>query len=113
MNALVNRVQLIGQLGQDPEVKNLENGNKMARFSLATNEHRKNAEGERITDTQWHNIVAWGKAAELIEKYAHKGNKVAVDGKLVNRNYEDKDGIKRYITEVQLNEVLFLSGKNS
>ena len=111
MNTLKNRVQLIGNLGMSPEIKNLESGKKLAKFSIATNESYKNAKGEKIEDTQWHNLVAWGKTAEIIEKYLQKGNEVAVEGKLTNRSYDDKDGNKRNITEIVVNELLMLSGK--
>jgi single-strand DNA-binding protein len=112
MYALKNKVQLIGNLGNAPEIKNISTGKKMARFSMATNETYRNAKGEKVTETQWHNIVAWGKVAELAEKYLSKGSEIAIEGKLVNRNYTDKDGVKKYITEVQLNELLLLGDKN-
>lgn len=111
MNTLRNKVQLIGNLGNDPEVISLESGKKLAKFSIATNETYKNAKGEKITDTQWHNVVAWNKTAEVIEQYVAKGSEVAVEGKLTSRSYEDKDGNKRYITEVVCNEVLLLGNK--
>ena len=108
MNSLRNRVQLIGNLGNDPEMVTLENGSKLAKFSIATNETYKNAQGEKITDTQWHNVVAWGKVAEIAENYLVKGKEVAVEGKLVSRSYENKEGEKRYITEIKCNELLLL-----
>ncbi|PWL39567.1 single-stranded DNA-binding protein [Flagellimonas aquimarina] len=108
MNSLKNKVQLIGNLGNDPEMVILENGNKLAKFSIATNETYKNADGEKITDTQWHNIVAWGKTAEIVESYLVKGKEVAIEGKLVSRSYETKEGEKRYITEIKCNELLML-----
>ncbi len=111
MNTLVNRVQLIGSLGQDPELKTFDNGKRNAKFTLATNETYRNNEGEKVTNTTWHNIVAWGKTADIIEKYVSKGDKICVDGKLSNRNYEDKDGIKRYVTEIVANEILMLGQK--
>lgn len=111
MNNLKNKVQLIGNLGAAPEVKILDGGKKLARLSLATNETYKNANGEKVTETQWHNVVAWGKTAEIVEKYFTKGLEVMVDGKLVSRNYTDKDGIKRYVTEVQANDLLILTKK--
>ena len=111
MNALVNKVQLIGSLGQDPEIKTFDNSRKLARFSVATNEYYKNAQGEKVSDTTWHNVVAWGKTAEILEKYVRKGDKVGIDGKLSNRSYEDKEGNKRYMTEVVANEILMLSQK--
>jgi single-strand DNA-binding protein len=108
MNALRNKVQLIGNLGNDPEIVNLEGGTKLAKFSIATNETYKNAKGEKVTDTQWHNVVAWGKTAEIVENYLTKGNEVAVEGKLIHRSYESKEGEKRYITEIRCNELLML-----
>lgn len=111
MNAMKNRVQLIGHLGKDPEVRAIDNGNKMARFTIATNETYLNNKGEKVTDTQWHNVVAWGKVAELVEKLLQKGHEVALEGKLENRSYTDKDGQKRYITEVVTSEFLLLTKK--
>jgi len=108
MNALRNKVQLIGNLGQDPEIVNLDNGGKLAKFSVATNEIYKNSKGEKVTDTQWHNVVAWGKTAEIVENYLTKGNEVAVEGKLVHRSYENKEGEKRYVTEIKCNELVML-----
>ena len=108
MNTLRNKVQLIGNLGNDPEVITLESGKKLAKFAIATNESYKNSNGEKITDTQWHNIVAWGKTADIIEKYVAKGKEVAIEGKLTSRSYETKEGEKRYITEVVCNELLML-----
>jgi len=111
MYALKNKVQLIGNLGNVPEVKTLESGKKMARFSVATNEIYRNAKGEKITETQWHNLVAWGKIAEIVEKYLDKGKEIAIEGKLINRSYNDKEGNKKYITEIQVNELLMLGAK--
>ncbi|WP_411029648.1 single-stranded DNA-binding protein [Spongiimicrobium sp. 3-5] len=108
MNALRNKVQLIGNLGNDPEIIDLENGGKLAKFSVATNETYKNAKGEKVTDTQWHNVVVWGKTAEIVESYLTKGREVALEGKLTNRSYETKEGEKRYITEIKCNELLLL-----
>ncbi len=111
MNTLRNKVQLIGNLGANPEVVNLESGKKLAKFSIATNESYKNAQGEKVEDTQWHNVIAWGKTAEIVEKYLTKGNEVAIEGRLVNRNYEDKEGNKRYMTEIVASELLMLGKK--
>lgn len=108
MSTIRNKVQLIGNVGREPEIVNLESGKKLAKFSVATNENYKNASGERVTDTQWHNIVAWGKTAELIEKYVNKGKEVGVEGKLTTRTWDDKDGTKHYFTEVICNELLLL-----
>lgn len=104
-----NRVQLIGHVGQDPEVKNLEGGKKVATLSIATNDSYTNAKGERIEQTEWHKAVAWGKTAEIIEKFVQKGKEIAIEGKLTTRSYDDANGIKRYITEVSVNEILLLS----
>ena len=112
MNALRNKVQLIGNLGMNPEVKTLDGGKKLAKFSIATNENYKNAKGEKVTDTQWHNVVAWGKTADIIEKFLKKGSEVAIEGKLINRNYDDKEGVKRYVTEVEAHEILMLNAKS-
>lgn len=106
-----NKVTLIGNLGQTPEVKELTGGKKVAKFSLATNESYRNKAGEKVTDTQWHNLIAWGKTAEIVEKYVKKGSEIAIEGKLLNRNYTDKDGVKRFVTEIQVNELLMLGGK--
>lgn len=111
MNSLRNRVQLIGNPGMDPEIKNLDNGNKLAKFSIATNETYKNTKGEKVTDTQWHNVVAWGKTAELVEKFVRKGKEVGLEGKLTTRTYDSKDGEKRYVTEVVLNDLLLLRNR--
>jgi len=111
MSNLRNRVQLIGNAGNDPEVQTLESGRKLAKFSIATNDSYRNDKGERITNTEWHNIVAWGKTAEIIGEYVTKGKEVAIDGKLTTRSWEDGDGNKRYITEVICNEILLLGGK--
>ena len=108
MYALKNKVQLIGNLGNAPEVRNTESGKKLVRFSVATNEQYKNAKGEKVTETQWHNLIAWGKVADIVEKYLVKGTEVAIEGKLINRNYMDKEGNKKYITEIQVTELLML-----
>ena len=108
MNTLRNKVQLIGNLGNDPEIITTESGKKLAKFSIATNESYKDSKGERVTDTQWHNVMAWGKIAEIIESYVTKGKEVAIEGKLINRSWEDKEGNKRYTTEVVCNELLML-----
>lgn len=108
MNALRNRVQLIGNLGQDPEVNEWESGNKMARFSVATNETYRNGKGEKVTDTQWHQVVAWGKTAEIVEQYLKKGREVALEGKLIHRSYDTDSGERKYVTEVKCTELLLL-----
>lgn len=111
MNALRNKVQLIGNLGQDPEIVTLESGTKLAKFTIATNESYRNDKGEKVKDTQWHNVVAWGKVAEIVETFLAKGKQVAVEGKLVHRSYETKEGEKRYFTEIKCNELLMLDNK--
>jgi single-strand DNA-binding protein len=113
MYALRNKVQLIGNLGNAPEVHITGQGRKWVRFSMATHETYLDAEGVKKKDTQWHQLVAWGKVAELVEKYLYKGKEVAVEGKLVNRSYVDKDGIKRFVTEIRVNELLLLGTKNA
>lgn len=112
MSTLKNHVQLIGNVGQEPTITNLESGKKVARFSLATNEYYKNDKGEKTQTTDWHTVVACGKTAEIIEKYVGKGKEVGVTGKLKSRSYEDNDGIKRYVTEIEANEILLLGTKN-
>lgn len=111
MNTMKNKVQLIGHLGMNPEVKTTESGKKLAKLNVATNETYRNAKGEKITDTQWHQIIAWGKTADIAEKYLQKGTEVVIDGKLINKSYTDKDSVKRYVTEIQANEILILSKK--
>ena len=111
MNNLRNRVQLIGNLGNDPEIKVFDSGKKMVRLSLATSDNYKNAKGDKVEQTQWHNIIGWGKSADIAEKYLKKGSEIAVDGKITYRSYEDKNGDKRYITEITMNEMVMLGGK--
>ena len=111
MYALRNKVQLIGNLGNAPDVRTLQSGKKLARFSVATNENYTNAEGQKVKETQWHNLVAWGKVAEIVEKYLNKGSEVVVEGKLTNHSYVDKEGNKKYVTEIEVNELLMLGGK--
>jgi single-strand DNA-binding protein len=103
-----NRVQLIGNVGNDPVIKNFDGGKKLANLAIATNDSYKNDKGERIDQTEWHTVVAWGKTAEIIEKFVTKGKQIAIDGKLTHRSYEDKNGEKRFITEVVVNEIMLL-----
>ena len=103
-----NRVQLIGHVGQDPEIKQLENG-RVANFTIATNDSYTNAKGEKVEQTEWHRVSAWGKTVEIIEQLLKKGSHVAIEGKLTHRSYDDKDGNKRYITEVVANELVLLN----
>lgn len=111
MNALRNRVQLIGNLGSNPEIKKFDNGKVLARLSLATTEKYKDDSGKLLTDTQWHQVTVWGALANTVEKYLRKGSEVAIEGKLVYRNFENKEGKKQYITEIVANEVLMLGKK--
>ena len=108
-----NKVQLIGNLGKNPEVKEFAKGKKVAKFSLATSESYKNAQGERVQETQWHNLVAWNNTAVYAEKYLKQGYEIAVEGKIVNRSYVDKDGQKRYTSEIVVNEILILKKKEN
>jgi len=108
MNALRNKVQLIGHLGSKIELKTLESGKIVGNVNIATNETYKNQKGEKITETTWHRLVIWGKNAELIEKYTDKGSEIAIEGKISNRDYSDKDGVKRYISEIVVNEFLLM-----
>jgi single-strand DNA-binding protein len=113
MYALRNKVQLIGCIGKKPEIKVTEKGKKWARFYIATNETYRNAQGGRITETQWHTIIAWGKLAELAEKYLQKGRDTVVEGKLLSRSYTDKEGVKRQITEIVATQMLLLKSRPS
>ena len=113
MNNLRNKVQLIGNLGADPEIKTFDSGKKKVKLSLATSENYKNANGEKVEQTQWHNVIAWGKTADVAEKYLHKGSEIAIEGKIQYRSYEDKKGEKRYITEIMVNELLLLGKKQA
>ncbi|WP_067151384.1 single-stranded DNA-binding protein [Pseudotamlana agarivorans] len=109
MSTIKNKVQLIGNVGQEPTMTILEDGKKLARISLATNEYYNNAQGEKQNNTSWHNLVAWGKKADIVEKYVTKGKEIAIEGKLTSRSYEDKGGVKRYMTEITISEILLLS----
>ena len=108
MNALRNKVQLIGRLGQDPEIMTFDDGNKMAKFSIATDDSYKDKNGEKVERTYWHNVIVRGGLVNIVENYVMKGKEIAIEGKLTNRSYEDKDGKKRYTTEVLCNELLLL-----
>ncbi len=108
MNQLRNQVQLIGRLGRDPEVKKIDNDRMLAKFPLATEEVYRNEQGAKLTDTQWHNIVIWGKLAKVAEDYLRKGREVAIKGKLTYRMYEDKEGGKKHFTEVVAYDLLLL-----
>jgi single-strand DNA-binding protein len=108
MNSLKNRVTLIGNLGQDPEVKVTETGKKVTNFTLATDDGYKNSEGQKISETTWHNIVAWNGLADIAGRFLKKGHEVAVEGRIVYRTYEDKKGATKYITEIVLNDMVLL-----
>ena len=111
MNSIRNKVQLIGNIGNTPEIITLDSGKKLAKFSLATNESYKDASGQKIDKTEWHNLVAWGKTCDIVEKYVTKGKEIVIEGKLTSRSYETKEGEKRYITEIVVNELLMSGGK--
>jgi single-strand DNA-binding protein len=111
MSTLRNTVQLIGHVGNDPEIKTFDGGKKLAKLNVATNESYKNEKGEKVEETQWHSLIAWGKTADIIEKYVVKGKEIAIEGKLTHRSYEDKTGEKRYVTEVVIDELLLLGSK--
>lgn len=111
MNNLRNSVRLIGRLGQNPDVKRLNGGKTLAKCTIATSETYKNESGEKVEETQWHNIIAWGKQADVVEKYVKKGQEIAIEGKLSTRSYTDKDGNKRYATEIIVHDLLLLGGK--
>jgi len=113
MNKLRNSVRLVGNLGADPEIKEMPSGRKLAKFSIATNETFKKTTGEQVTETQWHNLIAWGKTAEIVEKYLNKGQEVSIEGKLTNRTWEDAEGNKKYMTEVVVNELLMTGKKEA
>lgn len=113
MNSLKNRVTLIGNLGQDPETKTTESGKKVTNFTLATDDGYKNSDGQKVSETTWHNIVAWNGLADIAGKYLKKGRQVAVEGRIVYRTYEDKKGATKHITEIVLNDLILLrSGKD-
>jgi single-strand DNA-binding protein len=111
MYTLRNKVLLIGNLGANPDVRITDTGRKWAQFNIATSEVYRNAKGEKVRETQWHRVVAWGKVAEIAERYLDKGKEIAIEGRLVTRSYLDKDGSKKYITEVLVNELLMLGAK--
>lgn len=108
MNTLRNNVQLIGNIGKAPEIISFDNGKKLAKFRLATKEFYKNENGENKTETQWHNLVAWGRQAEIVAKYFKSGQKITVEGKLLNRVYQTKEGDKRMRTEIHIQKLLML-----
>lgn len=108
MNALRNKVQLIGRLGQEPEVLTFDDGGKIAKFSMATDDSYKDKQGQKVERTQWHNVIVRGSLVNIVENYVTKGQEIAIEGKLTSRSWDDKDGNKRYVTEVMVNELLLL-----
>lgn len=111
MSTIKNQVVLIGNLGNDPEVTNFESGSSIAKFSMATNETYKKENGEKTTQTEWHTIVVWGNLVSIVERYLEKGSEVCIKGKITYRNYQDKQDITKYITEIKADEVLMLGSK--
>lgn len=109
--SLRNKVTLIGHTGKEVEIFNFENGNKKASVSLATSDYYINGNGEKVDETQWHNLVAYGKVVDILEKYVPKGKEIAIEGKLTYRTYDDKDGTKRFLTEIRIEEILLLGSK--
>ncbi len=109
---MVNKVMLIGNVGKDPEVRYLDNNVARASFSLATSETYKNKNGEKVTQTEWHNVVIWRGLAEVVEKYVKKGARLFIEGRLRYRSYEDKDGVKKYFTEIQGDVMQMLDRKS-
>jgi single-strand DNA-binding protein len=108
----VNKVILVGRLGKDPEVKYTQGGTPVAKFTVATNEVWKDQNGEKQERTEWHNIVAWTKLAEICGQYLNKGSRVYIEGRIQTRSWEDKDGNKRHITEIRADSMVMLSGKH-
>ena len=111
MAGSLNKVILIGNLGADPEIREMPDGTKMAKFSIATTERYTNKAGEKISNTEWHNIVLWRGTAEVAEKYLHKGDAVCIEGKLKTRSWEDENGIKKYATDIQGDSMTMLGSK--
>ena len=108
MNTIRNRVQLLGHVGQDPEISILEDGKKLAKFSMATNEQYTNAQGEKVEKTYWHRIIFWNKSAEIVEQHVAKGTRLAIEGKLTTHSWEDESGVKNYRTEIVGRELILL-----
>lgn len=111
--SIKNSVRLIGHTGKEVEVINFENGGLKASVTLATNDSYINSKGEKVEETQWHNLVAFGKTAEILQKYVSKGKEIGIEGKLTYRSYEDKDGVKKYVTEIRIEEILLLGSKDT
>lgn len=108
MKTIINRVQLLGHVGQDPEISIMEDGKKCAKFSMATNEHYTNAQGEKVEKTYWHRIIYWNRAAEIIEQHVRKGTKLAIEGKLTTHSWKDDHGVKHYRTDIIGRELMLL-----
>ena len=113
MSTIKNKIQLIGHVGNSPEVQSFENGNRLGRISLATNDFFYNAEGTKVQQNDWHNLIGWGKQADIMEKYVTKGKEIAIEGKLTSRPYENKSGEKKFFTGVIVHEILLLGEKDS
>lgn len=111
MTNLKNSVRLIGHVGQKPEIRTTSNGKKVASFSLATNDTYKDTNGQKVSETMWHSLIAWGKQVDFIERHIDKGDEIAIEGKLTNRNYVDKNGVKKYLTEIVVNDFLLMQTK--
>lgn len=109
---MINKVILVGNVGRDPEVRYLDSGVAVAKFPLATSETYTNKSGDKVTNTEWHNVVIWRKLAEVVEKYVKKGQQLYLEGKISSRSYEDKDGIKKYITEIVVDNLQMLGKKS-
>lgn len=109
--SLRNKITLIGRTGKEVEVITFENNQTKATVSLATTDHYTNAKGEKVEETQWHNLVSFGKVAEILSKYVKKGQEIAIEGKLTYRSYDDKEGVKKYVTEIRIDELLLLGSK--
>lgn len=112
MSTVKNKVQLCGNLGGDPEIRVFDNGTKVARINLATHDSHRSSSGENVEQTNWHQLICWGKMADMAEQNLKKGMEIAVEGKLQSRNYTDKEGIKRYVTEVNVNQLLITESKS-
>ncbi len=109
---MVNKVILVGRVGKDPDVRHLDNGVTKAAFSLATDERFKNRSGERVSQTEWHNIVVWRQLAEVVEKFVRKGSLLYIEGKIRSRSFEDNAGQKRYVTEIEVDTLQMLDRRN-
>ena len=108
MNTIRNKVQLIGRLGQEPEIISFDDGNKLAKFSMATDDSYKDKNGDKVERAYWHNVIVRGGLVSVVENYVSKGQEIAIEGKLTNRSYETSEGEKRYVTEIVCNELLLL-----